>query len=85
MKEEKERLMEGLWMLYQAEGAPRDISIEQFCMNNDVITYSSKNDDLSDVSLTMQYGNITSGEKKISYVYDQLGRLKNVTRLAGED
>lgn len=29
--------MEGLWMLYKAEGSPRDIlSIEQFCMNNDV-------------------------------------------------
>jgi len=36
MKEEKERLMEGLWMLYQVEGSPRDIFIEQFCMNNDV-------------------------------------------------
>ena len=36
MKEEKERLMEALWMLYQAEGSPRNISIEQFCMNNDV-------------------------------------------------
>ena len=36
MKEEKERLMEALWTLYQAEGSPRNISIEQFCMNNDV-------------------------------------------------
>ena len=36
MKEEKDRLMEGLWMLYQVEGAPRNISIDQFCMNNDV-------------------------------------------------
>ncbi len=36
MKEDEDRLMEGLWMLYQAEGAPRNISIEKFCMNNDV-------------------------------------------------
>ena len=36
MKEEKDRLMEGLWMLYQAEGAPHNISIEHFCMNNAV-------------------------------------------------
>ncbi len=36
MKEDKDRLMEGLWMLYQAGGSPRNISIEQFCMNNDV-------------------------------------------------
>ena len=35
MKEEKDRLMEGLLMLYQTEGVPRNISIEQFCMNND--------------------------------------------------
>jgi hypothetical protein len=35
MKEEKDRLMDGLWMLYQAEGLSCDISIEQFCMNND--------------------------------------------------
>lgn len=36
MKVDKDRLMEGLWMLYQAELVPRDISIDQFCMNNDV-------------------------------------------------
>ena len=36
MIEEKERLMEGLWMFYQAEGSPRNISVEQFFMNNDV-------------------------------------------------
>ena len=36
MKEKKDRLMEKLWMLYQAEGLPRNISIEQFCINNDV-------------------------------------------------
>ena len=35
MKEEKDRLREGLWMLYQAEGLSCDISIEQFCMNID--------------------------------------------------
>ena len=48
-----------------------------------IFTNSPKNDDLSDVSLTMQYGNITSGEKKISYDYDQLGRIKNIIRSAG--
>ena len=42
MKEEKDRLMEGLWMLYQAEGVLRNISIEQFCMNNDVNFYFVK-------------------------------------------
>jgi len=36
MKEDKDRLMEGLWMLYEAEGAPRNISIGQFCMDNNV-------------------------------------------------
>ena len=36
MKEDNDRLMEGLWMLYQAEGAPHNISIEHFCMNNAV-------------------------------------------------
>ena len=36
MKEDKDRLMEGLWMLYEAEGAPRNISIGQFCMENNV-------------------------------------------------
>ena len=35
MKEDNDRLMEELWMLYKAEEAPRNISIEQFCMNND--------------------------------------------------
>ena len=48
-------------------------------------SYNPQNDDLSEVSLAMKCGDITSGEKKISYDYDQLGRLKNVTRLAGED
>ena len=48
-----------------------------------IFTNSPKNDDLSDVSLTMQYGNITSGEKKISYDYDQLGCIKNIIRSAG--
>ena len=42
MKEEKDRLMEGLWMLYQTEGVPRNISVEQFCMNNDVKDYFVK-------------------------------------------
>jgi len=36
MKEDKDRLMEGLWMLYEAEGAPRNISMEQLCMDNNV-------------------------------------------------
>ena len=36
MKEDKDRLLEGLWMLYEAEGAPRNISMGQFCMGNNV-------------------------------------------------
>lgn len=36
MKEDNDRLMEGLWIFYQAKGASRNISIEHFCMNNAV-------------------------------------------------
>ena len=41
MKEE-DRVMEGLRMLHLAEGSPLDISIEQFCMNNDMNYYFMK-------------------------------------------
>ena len=36
MKEDKDRLMEGLWMLYEAEGVLWNISIGQFFMENNV-------------------------------------------------
>lgn len=36
MKEDKDRLMDGLWILFQAEGELRNISIEHFCMDNNV-------------------------------------------------
>lgn len=67
MKEDKDVLMEGLWLLYQAEGAPRNISIEQFCMKNDVNYhefykwYKSTHHDIYQLQIDGGLDNITAG------------------------